>query len=60
LAIEPDRYLHIVRDYGNMIATSIPFALHTAIISGRLRRGHRTLLFGSAAGLSIGGVLLDY
>ncbi|MGL5626120.1 MAG: 3-oxoacyl-ACP synthase III family protein [Candidatus Rhabdochlamydia sp.] len=60
LGIEDNRFMHIVRDYGNMISTSIPFALHMAIETGKLQRGHRALLMGTGAGLNIGGVLLEY
>jgi 3-oxoacyl-[acyl-carrier-protein] synthase III len=60
LGVPDSQFVHIVRDYGNMIAASIPFALHRAIEEGRLQRGNRALLFGTAAGLTIGGVLLDY
>ena len=60
LNISDQQFMNIVRDYGNMIATSIPFALHMAIEEGRLQRGNNTLLFGTGAGLTIGGVLLEY
>lgn len=60
LGVPDNKFMHIVRDYGNMIAASIPFALHKAIEDGRLQRGNRTLLFGTGAGLTIGGVLLEY
>ncbi len=60
LGVSDQQFIHIVRDYGNMIATSIPFALHKAIEQGRLQRGNKALLFGTGAGLTIGGVLLEY
>lgn len=60
LGIEDSRFMHIVRDYGNMISTSIPFALHIAIEEERLQRGNRVLLMGTGAGLTIGGVLFEY
>jgi 3-oxoacyl-[acyl-carrier-protein] synthase-3 len=60
LRVPDSQFMHIVRDHGNMIATSIPFALHRAIEEGKLQRGNRALLFGTAAGLTIGGVLLEY
>lgn len=60
LKIPDSRIIHIVREYGNMVATSLPFALHLAIQQKRLVRGNRTLLFGTGAGLTIGGVLLEY
>lgn len=60
LRTEDSQFVHIVRDYGNMIATSIPFALHKAIDDKRLKRGDTALLFGTGAGLTIGGILLEY
>lgn len=60
LRVEDRKFVHIVRDFGNMIAASIPFALHQAIETKRLQRGNKALLFGTAAGLSVGGVLLEY
>lgn len=60
LKVPDSQFMNIVRDHGNMIASSIPFALHRAIVEGRLKRGNRALLFGTAAGLTVGGVLLEY
>lgn len=60
LKIGMDQFVHIVREYGNMIATSIPFALHKVISEGKIQRGDRVMLFGTAAGLSIGGLVLEY
>ncbi|MCF7853058.1 MAG: hypothetical protein K9M07_07455 [Simkaniaceae bacterium] len=54
------RIINIVKDFGNMIATSIPFALHYAIQEGKLKRGDRCLLIGTSAGISIGGMILEY
>jgi 3-oxoacyl-[acyl-carrier-protein] synthase III len=45
---------------GNCIAASVPLALAEAVVSGRIVRGDRVLLFGLAAGLSLGGVALRY
>lgn len=45
---------------GNCIAASIPLALSEAIAAGRIVRGHRVLLFGLAAGLSLGGAAITY
>ncbi|WP_309573079.1 3-oxoacyl-[acyl-carrier-protein] synthase III C-terminal domain-containing protein [Deinococcus sp.] len=44
---------------GNLIAASIPVALHRAIESGRLRAGQRALLLGTGAGLITGGAIID-
>jgi 3-oxoacyl-[acyl-carrier-protein] synthase III len=46
--------------HGNCIAASIPMCLHDAIGLGVLQRGNSCLLVGTAAGFSIGGVLLIY
>ena len=50
----------IFADHGNQIAASMPTALHTAIVTGRLRRGQTALLIGTAAGISLGGAVLRY
>lgn len=60
LNIKPERMINIVEDYGNMIAASIPMALHQAIKTCKLCRGSRVLLLGTSAGISIGGMILDY
>lgn len=60
LAIRPERMINIVEDYGNMIAASIPMALHQAIKTQKLSRGHRVLLLGTSAGVSVGGMILEY
>jgi len=45
---------------GNCIAASMPLALAESVASGRIRRGDRVLLFGLAAGLSLGGAALTF
>lgn len=45
---------------GNCIAASLPLALSEAVHSGRIQRGHRVLLIGTGAGLSIGAAQLTY
>jgi 3-oxoacyl-[acyl-carrier-protein] synthase-3 len=60
LNIESKQMINIVEDFGNMIAASIPMALHHAIKTHKLCRGHRVLLLGTSAGISVGGMILDY
>lgn len=60
LMIKSERMINIVEDYGNMIAASIPMALHQAIKTRKLFRGHRVLLLGTSAGISVGGMILEY
>jgi 3-oxoacyl-[acyl-carrier-protein] synthase III len=45
---------------GNCIAASIPLALSEAVASGRISRGDKVLLFGLAAGLSLGGASITF
>lgn len=53
-------YLNIVQSFGNMVATSLPHALDHAIKNKQLKRGDLCLLFGTSAGLSVGGVVFEY
>lgn len=46
--------------YGNCIAASIPLVLHDSIMAGELKRGDSCFMIGTAAGFSIGGLLLRY
>ena len=41
---------------GNCVAASIPLALTEAVEAGRVQRGDRVLLAGTAAGLTLGAV----
>jgi 3-oxoacyl-[acyl-carrier-protein] synthase-3 len=60
LNIESSKYMDILAHHGNMIAASIPLALHTAIESGRIKRGDRVMLLGTSAGMSLGMVIFEY
>ncbi|UTW60568.1 beta-ketoacyl-ACP synthase III [bacterium SCSIO 12741] len=46
--------------HGNCIAASIPIALVTSIKNQRLKEGDTCFLLGTAAGVSIGGLLFKY
>lgn len=60
LEIPDGKLMEIAQDHGNAIAASIPMALHEAIGQGKIKRGDRILLLGTAAGFSVGGVVLQY
>lgn len=60
LGLSSDQYVDIFATHGNQIATSIPMAMFRAVESGRLRRGHKMMLIGTSAGISIGGAILEY
>lgn len=55
-----DKTIDLFAEVGNQIATSLPFALHTARSQGRLKPGDRTLLIGSSAGVSLGGAVIRW
>ncbi|MFC5475102.1 3-oxoacyl-[acyl-carrier-protein] synthase III C-terminal domain-containing protein [Paraherbaspirillum soli] len=59
LGIPAEKVVDIYATHGNQVAASIPTALHEAVISGRAKPGTRALLMGTAAGLTIGGLVLD-
>jgi len=46
--------------HGNQIAASIPTALHEAITQKRIQRGDIIMLIGTSAGVSVGGLILEY
>lgn len=46
--------------HGNCIAASIPLVFHDAIESGSIKRGDTCFIIGTAAGFSIGGILLKF
>jgi 3-oxoacyl-[acyl-carrier-protein] synthase-3 len=52
--------IDILAEFGNQVSASIPFALHHAICRRRLHRGDTALLIGTAAGVSMNGILLRY
>lgn len=55
---DPSRVVDIFSDHGNQIAASIPSALHSAWIGGRLAPGTTVLLLGTAAGISVSAMVL--
>jgi len=60
LGFRQDQVVTNLAGRGNCIAASIPLALAEAVQSGRIDRGDHVLLFGLAAGLSLGGMTLTF
>ncbi len=60
LGLDKGKVVNIYSEYANQVAASLPTALDIAIRDGRIQRGQRILLLGTGAGLSIGGVILEY
>lgn len=59
LGLPDSRIVNIYETHGNQVAASIPTALHEALTTGRAGPGSRLLLMGTAAGLTVGGLVLD-
>jgi len=60
LELTDDQLMNIIPNHGNMIAASIPTALHYAIQEKRIGRGEKVLLVGTSAGFSVGALVLEY
>ncbi|WKB53558.1 3-oxoacyl-[acyl-carrier-protein] synthase III C-terminal domain-containing protein [Eleftheria terrae] len=58
LGIPADALVDIYARHGNQVSASLPTALHEAIQTRRVGPGSRVLLLGSAAGLTLGGMVL--
>ena len=58
--ISEEKVHTIIGEYGNCVAASIPMALVDAIECGKIQRGDRILLIGTAAGISVGAVSMVY
>lgn len=60
LSMSPGKVIDIFARHGNQVAASLPTALDTAVRDGRIQRGQRLLLIGTGAGLSLGGMVLEF
>ncbi|HEJ9058495.1 TPA: ketoacyl-ACP synthase III [Serratia fonticola] len=58
LHVAPEALVDIYRYRGNQVAASIPSALHEAAITDRLKANQPVMLIGTAAGLTLGGMVL--
>lgn len=55
-----EKFFTVVAGLGNMVAASIPAALHLAVEQGRLQRGQTVMFLGTSAGVSLGASLITY
>ncbi len=60
LGIPDGKFIDIVKEYGNMVSASVPFALDYAMKIGKVKRGDTILLLGTAAGLTVSSMILKY
>lgn len=60
LGLPAHKVVDIYATHGNQVAASLPTALHEASVSGRTPSGARALLIGTAAGVTVGGLVLQF
>lgn len=53
LGIPSDKYLNLVKDYGNMVSVAVPFSLCYALDNGLIKEGDTIALMGTAAGMTV-------
>lgn len=58
MGIPEDKYVDIVKDYGNMVSVSIPHALIYALDNKLVKKGDRIMLVGTAAGLTANAMVI--
>lgn len=60
LGVPMDKFIITLDRYGNTSSASIPLALCDASEDGRIKRGQKIALIGFGAGLTYGGIILEY
>lgn len=59
MKFRPDTIIDIYATHGNQVSASIPTVLYHAYKQGRLVAGKKVILLGTAAGFSVGGMILE-
>lgn len=59
VGVPAEKIVRIFERQGNQVAASLPSTLDEAFRSGQARPGRRLLMMGTAAGLTVGGLVLD-
>lgn len=60
LKIDERKMINMISEYGNMIAASIPFVFAYSIENNLIKRNDKVMLLGTAAGITIGLMVLEY
>ncbi|HEY1048854.1 MAG TPA: 3-oxoacyl-[acyl-carrier-protein] synthase III C-terminal domain-containing protein, partial [Prosthecobacter sp.] len=60
LGFDDGRMVDVFGEFGNQVGASLPTALHFAIKRHGLKRGDKSLLLGTGAGVSMGGIIFEY
>ncbi|MBQ9895449.1 MAG: ketoacyl-ACP synthase III [Ruminococcus sp.] len=55
-----DKFIISLDHYGNTSSASIPLALNEAVENGVVKRGQKLALIGFGAGLTYGGIIMEY
>ena len=55
-----DKFIITLDHYGNTSSSSIPLALNEALEKGIIKRGQKLALIGFGAGLTYGGIIIEY
>jgi 3-oxoacyl-[acyl-carrier-protein] synthase-3 len=53
LGLTTERFFHVIENYGNIAAASIPFAMSKAAEMGKLKKGDKIMVIGLASGISM-------
>lgn len=59
MKFRPDTIIDIYATHGNQVSASIPTVLYHAHRQGKICTGNKVILLGTAAGFSIGGMILE-
>lgn len=60
LKVEMDKFIITLDHFGNTSSASIPLALNEGIEKGVVKRGQKLALIGFGAGLTYGGIVMEY
>lgn len=60
LGVSMDKFIVTLDHYGNTSSASIPLALCEAIDNGIVKKGQKIALIGFGAGLTYGGIVMEY
>ncbi len=60
LGVSMDKFIVTLDHYGNTSSASIPLALDEAIRNGTIKKGDKIALIGFGAGLTYGGIVMEY
>lgn len=60
LGVGMDKFIITLDRFGNTSSASIPLALNAGIEEGRVQRGNKLALIGFGAGLTYGGIVMEY